>query len=141
MKAYEVLRKSMISMIIRGSMIGCGLVVVSSVLTPATAMAQSQEDFDFTNNTGTTITGIYVAAHGTNESWGQNCLSSPLYPGQTRHLSWPRESGIPNWDIRITYSTGVEAQFNGGVNLSRYGHLVVSLLDDGSVSHLDEYET
>jgi hypothetical protein len=58
MKAYEVLRKSMISMIIRGSMIGCGLVVVSSALTPATARAESQEDFDFTNNTGTTITGI-----------------------------------------------------------------------------------
>jgi hypothetical protein len=59
----------------------------------------------------------------------------------TRHLTWPRESGIPNCDIQITYSTGIEAQFNGGVNLSRYGHLVVSLPDDGSVSHLDEYET
>ena len=90
--------------------------------------------------TGTTITGLYVAAHGTNQSWGQNCLSAPLYPGQTTHISWPTESGIPNWDIRITYSSGVEAQFNSAVNLTQYARLVVSLLEDGTVSHLDEYE-
>jgi len=140
MKAYEVLRNSLMSMIIRGSMIGSGLVVMGSTLIPATAIAQSKEDFDFTNNTGTTITGLYVAAHGTNQSWGQNCLSSPLYPGETRHISWPTESGIPIWDIRITYATGVEVGFYNGVNLFREGRLVVSLREGGTVSHLDGYE-
>ncbi len=141
MKAYEVLRKSLIGVIIQGSMIGCGLVAVVSALSPATAMAESREDFDFTNNTGTTITGLYVAAHGTTQTWGRNCLSSPLYPGQTRHISWPEESGIPNWDIRITYSTGVEVRFNQGVDLSQYTRLAASLRDDGTVTHLDEYES
>jgi len=141
MKAYEVLRKSLIGVIIQGSMIGCGLVAVASALSPATAMAESREDFDFTNNTGTTITGLYVAAHGTTQSWGRNCLSSPLYPGQTRHISWPEEPGIPNWDIRITYSTGVEVRFNQGVDLSQYTRLAASLRDDGTVTHLDEYES
>ena len=141
MKAYEVLRKSVIGMIIQGSMIGCGLIAVASALSPATAMAESQEDFDFTNNTGTIITGLYVAAHGTTQNWGRNCLSSPLYPGQTRHISWPEESGIPNWDIRITYSTGVEVRFNQGVDLSQYSRLAVSLREDGTVTHLDEYES
>jgi hypothetical protein len=105
-----------------------------------TATAASKEDFDFTNKTGTTITGIYVAPHGTNQSWGQNCLSSPVAPGETRRISWGSESGIPVWDFRVTYSTGVEAQFEDGVNLSRYGLLVVSLLEDGTVSHLESYE-
>ncbi|HEY2123797.1 MAG TPA: hypothetical protein VGH07_09405 [Chthoniobacterales bacterium] len=140
MKAYEVLRKSVIGLIIRGSMIGSGLVAVASAFSPATVMAESQEDFDITNNTGTTITGVYVAAHGTTESWGENCLSSPLRPGQTRHISWPQESGIPNWDIRITYSTGVEVRFNGGVDLSQYSRLAVSLRDGGTVTHLDAFQ-
>jgi hypothetical protein len=141
MKAYEVLRKSLIGVIIQGSMIGCGLVAVASALNPATAMADSREDFDFTNNTGTTITGLYVAAHGTTQPWGRNCLSSPLYPGETRHISWPEETGIPNWDIRITYSTGVEVRFNSGIDLSQYARLAASLRDDGTVTHLDEYES
>jgi hypothetical protein len=128
------------SMIIHGSMIGCGLVMVGSALTPATASARSTEDFYFTNNTGTTMTGLYMAAHGTNQSWGQNCLSSPLLPGETRHISWSTETGIPNWDVRVTYSTGVEAQFDNGVNLSVYGGLVLSLLENGTVSHLEVYE-
>lgn len=140
MKAYELLRNSVMGMIIRGSIIGCGLVVIGSTLIPATAIAQSNEDFYFTNNTGTAITGLYVAAHGTNQSWGQNCLSSPLYPGETRHISWTRESGIPIWDIRITYATGVKAEFYNGVNLYRFDHLVVSLLEGGTVSNLDEYQ-
>jgi hypothetical protein len=140
MKVYEAFKKSVMAVIIRGSMIGCGLIVVSSALIPVTATAASKEDFNFTNKTGTTITGMYVAPHGTNQSWGQNCLSSPLYPGETRHISWPSESGIPIWDIRITYSTGVEAEFEGGVDLSRYGLLVVSLLENGTVSHLEQYE-
>jgi hypothetical protein len=140
MKIYEAFKKSAMSAIIRGSMIACGLVVVSSALSPVTATAASREDFDFTNKTGTTITGIYVAPHGTNQSWGQNCLSSPVAPGETRHISWGSESGIPVWDFRVTYSTGVEAQFEQGVNLSRYDLLVVTLLEDGTVSHLEPYE-
>jgi hypothetical protein len=70
MKVYQMLRKSILSMIIHGSMIGSGLVMVGSALTPATASASSHEDFNFTNNTGTTITGLYMAPHGTNQSWG-----------------------------------------------------------------------
>src|SRR5208337_1687655 len=76
MKAYEVLRKSVIGMIIQGSMIGCGLIAVASALSPATAVAESQEDFDFTNNTGTIITGLYVAAHGTTQN-GVGIVSPP----------------------------------------------------------------
>jgi hypothetical protein len=140
MKAYQAFKKSAMSAIIRGSMMACGMVVVSSALIPVIATAASKEDFNFTNRTGTTITGIYVAPHGTNQVWGQNCLSSPVTPGETRHISWPSESGIPIWDFRVTYSTGVEAQFEDGVNLARYGLLVVSLLEDGTVSHLEPYE-
>src|ERR1700736_6975691 len=81
MKVYQILRRSVMSMIIHGAMIGGGLVMVASALTPVTASARSAEDFYFTNNTGTTITGLYLAAHGTNQTWGQNCLSAPLSPG------------------------------------------------------------
>jgi hypothetical protein len=140
MKIYQILRKSLMSTIIHGAMIGCGLVMVGTALTPVTASAKSAEDFYFTNNTGTTITGLYVAAHGTNQTWGHNCLSSPLYPGETRQISWSTETGIPNWDIRFTYATGVEAQFNDGVDLTMNGRIVVSLLDNGTVSHLDFYQ-
>jgi len=140
MKVYQILRRSVMSMIIHGAMIGGGLVMVASALTPVTASARSAEDFYFTNDTGTTITGLYLAAHGTNQTWGQNCLSAPLSPGETTRISWPVETGIPIWDIRFTYSTGVEARFNNGVNLSMYARVEVSLLNNGTVSHLDFYE-
>jgi hypothetical protein len=137
MKVYQMLRKSILGMIIHGSMIGSGLVMVGSALTPATASASSHEDFNFTNKTGTTITGLYMAPNGTNQSWGHNCLSSPLKPGETRHISWPTEPGIPIWDVRVTYSTGVEAEFYRGVDLSAHDLLVVSLLEDGTASNLN----
>jgi hypothetical protein len=137
MKIYKMLKKSVLGMIIHGSMIGSGLVMVGSALTPVTASASSHEDFNFTNNTGTTITGLYVAPHGTKQSWGHNCLSSPLQPGETRHISWSTELGIPIWDVRVTYSTGVEAEFYRGVDLYAHDLLVVSLLEDGTVSNLD----
>lgn len=126
------------SLIIHGAMIGCGLVMAGSALTPTTASARSSEDFYFTNKTGTTITGLYVAPHGAIWPWSENCLSSPLAPGETRYISWTKEQGIPNWDILVTYSTGVEARFDGGVNLP--GRLVVTLLESGTVSHLDVYK-
>ena len=139
MKAFDMFKKSVMSLIIRGSMIGCGLALVGSAVNPTKAMAESREDFNFTNNTGTTITGMYVAPHGTKQPWSQNCLSSPLEPGETRHISWSAETGIPNWDLYISYATGVEAKFFDGVNLNRFGLLVVSLLENGTVSHLDQY--
>jgi hypothetical protein len=141
MKAYQIFKKSVMSLIIRASMIGCGLLVAGSAFTPVTASASSAEDFDFTNNTGTTVTGLYLAAHGTNQSWGQNCLSSPMYPGETRHISWPTETGIPNWDIRLTYSTGVEARLDDGVNLSVFSRVVLHLSNNGTVSNLDYYQS
>jgi hypothetical protein len=52
MKVYQILRRSVMSMIIHGAMIGGGLVMVASALTPVTASARSAEDFYFTNNTG-----------------------------------------------------------------------------------------
>jgi hypothetical protein len=137
MKVYTMLRKSVLGMIIHGSMIGSGLVMVGSALTPVMASASSHEDFNFTNNTGTTITGLYMAPHGTNQSWGHNCLSSSLKPGETRHISWPTEPGIPIWDVRVTYSTGVEAEFYGGVDLYSHDLLVVSLQENGTVSNLN----
>jgi hypothetical protein len=101
--------------------------------------AASREDFNFSNGTGTTITGVYMAPHGASVSWGDNCLSVPLYPGNTRFISWPTEPGIRNWDVRVTYSTGVQAEFYDGVDLSSYSKLMVRLLEEGTVSHL-EYE-
>jgi hypothetical protein len=98
--------------------------------------AASREDFYFSNETSTTITGVYVAPHGTTESWGANCLSAVLYPGETTHLAWNAETGIRNWDIRVTYSTGVQAEFYGGFNLASIQHLVLNLSDYGTVSHL-----
>ncbi|MBV8175606.1 MAG: hypothetical protein JO151_13740, partial [Verrucomicrobia bacterium] len=38
---YETLKKSVISMIIRGAMLGCGMTIVGSALTPAIATAKS----------------------------------------------------------------------------------------------------
>ena len=98
--------------------------------------AASREDFCFSNGTSTTVTGVYVAPHGTNQSWGENCLSSELYPGATTRLEWERETGIRNWDVRVTYSTGVQAEFYGGFNLASIEHLLLTLSDYGTVSHL-----
>ena len=98
--------------------------------------AASREDFYFSNRTSTTITGVYVAPHGTTESWGANCLSAELYPGETTHLGWRMETGVRNWDIRVTYSTGVQAEFYGGFDLASISLLALTLSDYGTVSHL-----
>ena len=98
--------------------------------------AGSREDFYFSNGTGTTVTGIFVAPHGTREPWGENCLSSELYPGETTHFSWDLETGIGNWDIRVTYSTGVYADFYNGFDLASVRRLMLTLSNSGTVSHL-----
>src|SRR5437016_8091377 len=98
--------------------------------------AASREDFYFTNGTSTTITGIYVAPHGTLVSWGTNCLSAELYPGETTHLGWESETGVRYWDVRVAYSTGVHADFYGGFDLASIYRLVLTLSDYGTVSHL-----
>ena len=113
------------------------LMVMAVVLTAAVNVnAASREDFYFSNGTATTITGIYVAPHGTTELWGANCLPASLYPGQTTHLAWQSETGIPDWDVRVEYSTGVHADFYGGLDLTSVSRLVLTLSEYGTVSHL-----
>jgi len=113
------------------------LMVIAVVLTAAVNVnAASREDFYLSNGTGTTITGIYVAPHGTTELWGANCLSANLCPGQTTHLAWVSETGIPIWDVRVEYSTGVHADFYGGFDLTSINRLVLTLSEYGTVSHL-----
>jgi hypothetical protein len=113
------------------------LMVMAVVLTAAVNVnAASREDFYFSNGTATTITGIYVAPHGTTELWGANCLPASLYPGQTTHLAWQSETGIPDWDVRVEYSTGVHADFYGGFDLTSVSRLVLTLSEYGTVSHL-----
>jgi hypothetical protein len=113
------------------------LMVIAVVFTVACNVnAASREDFYFSNGTGTTVTGIYVAPHGTRESWGANCLSAELDPGAATHLAWESETGVRYWDVRVAYSTGVHADFYAGYDLASINGLVLTLSDYGTVSHL-----
>jgi hypothetical protein len=113
------------------------MIIAVAVTVVSNVNAASREDFYFSNRTGTTVVGLYVAPHGTRETWGANCLSSELVPGETKHFAWELETGVQNWDVRIAYSTGVHADFYGGFDLASINGLVLSLSDYGTVSHLD----
>jgi hypothetical protein len=113
------------------------LMIIAVVVTVASNVnAASSEDFYFSNGTGTTIVGVYVAPHGTRQSWGANCLSAELFPGETTHFAWRSETGVQIWDVRVSYSTGVHADFYDGFNLATIHGLMLTLSDSGTVSNL-----
>jgi hypothetical protein len=112
------------------------MIIAVAVTVASNVNAASREDFYFSNGTGTTVVGVYVAPHGTRQPWGANCLSAELFPGETTHFAWQLETGVQNWDVRVSYSTGVHADFYGGFNLASTHGLMLTLSDSGTVSNL-----
>jgi hypothetical protein len=112
------------------------MIIAVAVTVVSNVNAASREDFYFSNGTGTTIVGVYVAPHGTRQAWGANCLSADLVPGDTTHFAWRLETGVRYWDVRVSYSTGVHADFYGGFDLASINGLVLTLSDSGTVSNL-----
>jgi len=79
----------------------------------ASANAQGQQDFDLVNNTGITITEVYITPHNAND-WGDNVFSgdAPLKDGESTTIVFSRKEKAKWWDLYVVDKAGNRFQWN-----------------------------
>jgi len=80
------------------------LLLASAFLAPA-AQADSNMDFTVENQTGFTLTELYVSPNK-KDSWGKNILKSPMKDNETRKITFKPTAKIQSYDIRAVYADG-----------------------------------
>jgi hypothetical protein len=92
------------------------MVLAAALLAGTSGLALAQgnnPDFRLNNQTGTTISEVYVSSSSRN-SWGQDLLGEHTLPsGQSLNITLP--AGQCSNDIRVVYENGA-AQEQRGVN-------------------------
>jgi hypothetical protein len=80
--------------------------------------------FPVQNNTGYTITGLYIAPHGS-RNWGQNWLNSSLKNGAKRNINLTPPVAADSWDIMIVFANGDwnNIQYAHGYDLAGFTYL------------------
>ncbi|QYJ05954.1 hypothetical protein [Qipengyuania flava] len=77
------------------------------------AMAQMYEKIRLVNSTGYTIAQIFISA-GHKQTWEEDVLDwDVLEDGQTFDLDMRRADNTCDWDLRVVYSDGDEAVWDG----------------------------
>lgn len=73
-----------------------------SLFLVSSASAQGKQDFDLVNNTGITITEVYITPHSAND-WGDNVFSDdqPLKNGDTTTILFSRKEKAKYWDLYV----------------------------------------
>jgi hypothetical protein len=96
-------------------------IFAAMMLFVATQVSRSADrrNFWLLNRTGYQITSVYLAAHGTNDSWGSNVLvdGSTLANGVGAFVYFSGPLNACNYDFRIGYSDGAQQDYLQGRNL------------------------
>jgi hypothetical protein len=88
-------------------------VLGAALLAPAAAGAQGRQDFVLLNNTGYTITEVYVSASRTDD-WEEDILGwDTLDDGQRVTIAFPRDEEACLHDLKVLYVDGEEAEWSG----------------------------
>ena len=88
-------------------------VLAAALLAPGVAAAQGKQDFVLLNNTGYTITEVYVSASNTDD-WEEDVLGwDTLRNGQRVEIEFPRNEKACMHDLKVVYEDGEEAEWDG----------------------------
>ena len=78
-----------------------------------TAAAEGKQDFSLTNRTGYTIDQVYVAPSKSDE-WEEDVLGRDvLGDGERVDISFHRKQKSCQWDLKVVYDDGEEAEWYG----------------------------
>ena len=77
------------------------------------ATAQGKQDFDLVNQTGITITEVYITPHNAND-WGENVFTGdqPLKNGESTTIVFSRNEKAKWWDIYVVDKADNRFQWN-----------------------------
>jgi len=93
--------------------IAIAALLAASMLAPAAAGAQGKQDFTLRNNTGYTISEVYVSSSKTND-WEEDVLGRDvLENGERVDISFPRKEKACKHDLKVVYEDGEEAEWEG----------------------------
>jgi hypothetical protein len=91
---------------------------VLSLLGATGAQSADRRDFWLLNHTGRTIERVYIAAHGTGESWGYDVLGqSTVGEGAGTRVFFPEHGFRCEYDFRIVFTGGGYADYTRGRDL------------------------
>jgi hypothetical protein len=74
-------------------------------------------NFALKNNTGYTITGLYLSPHS-QALWGYNVLSTAIDNGGVVSFRAPSGATSRYWDLKVVYSNGTSEEWQDGFNLA-----------------------
>ena len=90
-----------------------GALLAFAMLSPVAASAQGKQDFVLLNNTGYTISEVYVSASRTDD-WEEDVLGRDvLANGERVEISFPRGESACKHDLKVVYDDGEEAEWSG----------------------------
>lgn len=102
----------------RRSFLAAALAVPLSLMLGGAASAQGRQDFALVNRTGYQINEVYVGVSN-GKTWGNDLLGADVMPdGNQLNVTFSPGTSACQWDIRVVYDDGDEAEFHG-VNLCR----------------------
>ena len=90
-----------------------GALLALVLLTPAAAGAQGRQDFVLLNNTGYTITEVYVSP-SKSDDWEEDILGwDTLEDGDRVTIEFPRDQDACLHDLKVLYVDGDDAEWSG----------------------------
>src|ERR1700728_347517 len=118
------------------------LMVLLCWLLPSSALLAFTRDFDLVNNTDEVIAQVYLARHGTRDSWGDDVMTSDvLEVNQTVHIHFPSNDTFRYWDLMVVFQDGQQAKWLDGFNLSSIDVITLQVLDNGRINAQYHYYT
>jgi hypothetical protein len=94
--------------------------LAAMLLSIGTQVSRSADrrNFWLLNNTGYTITRVYIAAHGTGDSWGEDVLGETTLPNSVgTKIYFSGSFNTCEYDFRIGYSNGAHQDYLRGRDL------------------------
>jgi hypothetical protein len=79
----------------------------------SSASAQGKQDFDLVNNTGISITEVYITPHSATD-WGESVFDAeqPLKNGETTTIMFSRKEKAKLWDLYVVDTVGNHFQWD-----------------------------
>ena len=86
--------------------------------------------FDIYNNSSNyAIVAMWVSPHA-QQRWGNQVLSSPIYPGTSHHISWDRTQPWEWYDLKLRFANGYTAIWTDRpINLHLANNLYIDWYD------------
>ncbi|MCC7266564.1 MAG: argininosuccinate lyase [Caulobacteraceae bacterium] len=115
------------------------LMLASALSLAATSVLAAEQDFELVNQTGYTISEVYVSPTG-EKRWGEDILGkNTLSNRQSMDLTFDRSADACKWDLKVVYELDDETAEWQGFNLCKVSTITI-FYDAESGETTAEYE-